>query len=237
MGYLKLSQAKEKYSRINSEGVETGIRKVFDVMINDMTCPVYSISGYEHESGKANGDPTEWWVDLSDNDYERELIPYSDKCFNRICWGVDYKQQNYSKEKWGETRLSGKGVCTISANGKNVYKFSSSDLGYAMGKAQYIIVALMEHPFDFLNPDSENGRKIYYYGLPATIRYSYHPGEIIVVPDFSYIGEPEWWKLYRERSKPIQEKPSEDSYYENEITDYINHGDALWDGMINWFRE
>ena len=251
MSYLKLNQAKEKYS--NYDGREIGIRKIFEVVINNSMCPVYSIEGYEHESGRRNGDPTEWWVDISDpvspNQFgdtetvspnESELVPYSDKCFNRICWGVDYKQKNYSKEKWGETRLNGTGVCNISANGKNVYKFISSDLGHALGKAQYIINALREHPYDFINPDSENGRKIYYHGLPATIRTAYQPGDITVVPDFSYIGEPEWWRLYNERSKLIKDKPDrddEDEEYDNRPVDFINHGDVLWDGMINWFRE
>ena len=115
------------------------------------------------------------------------------------------------------------------------------------------MVNLMEHPYNFLNPEEERGRKIWYYGLPATIEPGYTQGDIKIAPDYSDIEQEEWWDLYKLRSHHVNIKksnPEEENYTEkqdremdedrfNETKEYgvINHGDALWDGMIEWFRK
>jgi hypothetical protein len=133
------------------------------------------------------------------------------------------------------------------ANGKLVYSFYSREIGYGLSKAQSLEVTLLEHPFDFINPEKEVNRKIWYYGLPATIRIGAEPGEIGIVPDYSYMTEIEWWNLLKEKKRKINpgdyKKTDEDEFDEDEFDEdrrfssWINHGDALWDGMISWFRD
>lgn len=267
---LTLEQAKAKFTKINpATGRDYGVRKIFDILIDDKPYAVYDIDGYEHPNGHWNGTPKSWWLDYSeyeftkgydpnderydaddDEDFEpniRELIPYVDKGVNRICWDIRYKQKNYVKYKWDDFDVRNGGNCQIYANGKLIYSFFSRSVEYALSKAQYMMVNLLEHPYNFLNQEENNGRKIWYYGLPATIRVGYEPGNIKIVPDYTDISKETWWKEYYIRKNPIIVQTDKDSLYDkrmddehfSETRDYgeINHGDALWDGMINWFRK
>ena len=249
MGVLTLQQAKEKFG-------EDNIRKIFEIQIYEKMYPVYSIEGYEHNLGKYNGCPDTWWLDYSvyhsDNDDEeptmRELIPYIDKGVHRVCWRVDYEQHNGTKYKWDEWDIRNGGICKIYANGKPVYQFHHRDLGGALAMAQTKIEDMTWHPFNFINPEEENGRKIWYYGLPAKIQLGYEPGEIKIEPDFEYMSSKQWWDELEKRQtnitpKYIDEEDSDDikieKQYFEESKDYgiINHGDAFYDGMIKWFRK
>ena len=246
---LTLEQAKEKYNPC----------KIFDILIRDKPYTVYSIEGYDHEYGKWNGCPTTWWLDYSeytetiddDGDIQEpeinELIPYIDKGVNRICWEVRFKQHNYMKYKWDDWNLRSGGKCDLYANGKLVYSFFSRDMNHALSTAQTMEWKLLEHPYNFLNPEEDHGRKIWYYGLPATIRNtSFNPGEIGIVPDYSYMTESEWWGELKKRKTNITpedyKKTDDDLMYDDNFEEdrrfstWINHGDAFWDGMINWFR-
>lgn len=248
MGVLTLQQAKEKFG-------EDNVRKIFEIQIYEKMYPVYSIDGYEHNLGKYNGCPDTWWLDYSiyhsDDDEEptiRELIPYIDKGVHRICWRVDYEQHNSTKYKWDEWGIRNGGVCKIYANGKPVYKFYYRELEGALAAASNKINEMVEHPFNFINPEEENGRKIWYYGLPAKILLGYEPGEIKIEPDFEYMSSKQWWDELEKRKtnvtpKYIDEEDSDDikiekEYFE-ESKDYgiINHGDVFYDGMIKWFRK
>lgn len=248
---LTLEQAREKYN---------SVRKIFDILIGDRPYSVYSIDGYEHMLGKSNGCPDTWWLDYSvyettiDNrgvlnePHVRELIPYIDKGTHRICWEINYRQFNRMKYKWDEWDIRNGGICKMHANGKLVYSFYSREIGYALSRAQSLEVILLEHPFDFLNQEKENGRKIWYYGLPATIKTSsMNPGEIGIIPDYSYMTDKEWWDALEEKKKKVYPKNhelTEDDKWEKEgfeedrqFSSWINHGDALCDGMIWWFRD
>lgn len=258
MEHLTLTQALEKYE--NTEGAPIQrLHKIFDISIDGKLYPVYSIPGYEHQLGKSNGCPDNWWLDWSD--YEphsdedgdiqepciRELIPYIDLGAHRICWEIRYRQYNTMKYKWDDWDIRNGGKCEMYANGKLVYSFYSREIGYALSRAQSLQTILMEHPFDFLNPERMEGRKIWYYGLPATVRLNgSHPGEIGVVPDYSYIDKKDWWaelKMKKEKITPKDRVKSDDEqldeeyFEENANSPWINHGDALWDGMIGWFRD
>jgi len=262
---LTIKEALEKYGKKKGETVGIPFRKIFDIMIWDELYPVYDIEGYEHEYGKQNGCPTTWWLDHSKADpetgvkEERPLAPYIDKGVHRICWGVNYTQGNTTKHKWGELNLRSSGVCKITANGKDVYTIRNWDLNSALTSAQAIIEKIASHPYNFLDPEKERDRKIWYYNLPATVSPGYEPGEIKIYPDFSYMTPELWWsELGRRKTKvtPInweEIKKDEDAFisgdgnYEvnwerNDLGDYrdfgsINHGDALSDGNIWWFRD
>jgi len=249
MGVLTLQQAKDYFGEHN-------IRKIFDIQIHEKMYPIYSIEGYEHNLGKYNGCPDTWWLDYSvyhsDNDDEeptmRELIPYIDKGVHRVCWKVDYEQHNSTKYKWDEWDIRNGGICKIYANGKPVYKFHYRELKGALAAASNKIDEMIEHPFNFINPEEEVGRKVWYYGLPAKILLGYEPGEIRIEPDYSYMSESEWWRELEKRKtnltpKEVDEEDIDDikiekEYFE-ETKDYgiINHGSVFYDGMINWFRK
>jgi hypothetical protein len=252
MKELTLEQAKQEFG-------EENIRKIFEIQIRDRMYPVYSIEGYEHRLGPDNGCPATWWLDYSiyysEGDDEqpitRELVPYIDIGVHRVCWGVDYQQYNTTKYKWDEWDIRSGGICKITANGKPVYKFHYRDFEGALAFAQVKINEMIEHPFDFINPEKEIGRKIWYYGLPAKILLGYEPGEIRIEPDYSYLTEEEWWTELEHRKTNVhpkkreyiddekeEEERNKERYMETRkfYEGIINHGDALWDKMINWFR-
>jgi hypothetical protein len=260
---LTLEQAKAKFSKVDEKsGRIYGVRKAFDILIDDKPYTVYDINDYEHPNGHWNGTPKTWWLDYSDykpvdeddeeegEDFQpriRELIPYVDKGVHRICWEIRYKQKNTVKYKWDDFDVRNGGSCQIYANGKLIYSFFSRSVDFALAKAQYMMVQLLEHPYNFLEQEDNNGRKIWYYGLPATVKVGYEPGNIRVVPDYTDISPETWWKEYYIRKNPVivqtdsesmeDKRMDDESFAETKDYGEINHGDALWDGMINWFRK
>ena len=262
---LTLSQAFEKYGSVEYKNrVGTPFQKIFEIMIYDELYPVYDIGGYEHDYGKWNGCPTTWWLDYSKVDTqtgereERELVPYIDKGVHRVCWEIHYKQSNTTKHKWDELNIRSSGVLKIMANGKHVYTIRNWDLDSALTSARATIEKMVSSPYDFLNPEKENGRKIWYYNLPATVRNGYEPGEIGIEPDYSYMSPESWWsELERRKTKitpvnweevnkvepSINGSDDEDvDWQRNNLAEYrdygsINHGDAFSDGNIWWFRD
>jgi hypothetical protein len=246
---------KERYTLEQAEEKFGKARKIFEIQIRDRLYPVYSIEGYEHQLGPSNGCPATWWLDYSiyhtEGDDEqptmRELIPYIDRGVHRICWGIDYQQYNTTKYKWDEWDIRNGGICKITANGKPVYKFHYRDLKGALAEATCKIDDMIEHPFDFINPETENGRKIWYHGLPAKILLGFEVGEIRIEPDYSYLSKEDWWNELQKRQtnieKPNQKVNSDDAQLEREhFEEYkeygiINHGSVFYDGMINWFRK
>ena len=136
-------------------------------------------------------------------------------------------------------------------NGKLVYEFGTTGgnrgMQFAMAKVQYMQVVLSEHPYNFFDPQTENGRKICWYGLPATVKVKSHGWEIGIVPDYTAgLSKEEWWKELRRREskytnpddgdKQMDEIEREEER-EYEKDDYINWGDAFSDQHIYWFRK
>ena len=242
------------------------MRKIFDILINDKPYPVYDIENKHHELGKWNNSPTTWWL-LFENDYkdskflnemeeESKLIPYIDRGVHRVCWEINYKQSNHIKYKWDEADIRNSGVCTLKANGRDIYKFHSSDLMYAMARVQTLVGELLSHPYNFLEPEKDDGRKIFFCGLPAFVYRGYEVGEIKIIPDYSKISKKSWWRHYelynsRHEEKSYEEfeddvdegnydmdlESSKDNTNEYYNDDSINWGDALEDGKIWWFRK
>ncbi len=246
------------------------MHKLFDIQINDKLHPVYNIPNKHHKYGEWNGCPTEWWLYRGDldnlssrglltefaNSNSEDFIPYIDKGTHRVCWEINYKQNNSIRHKHDSADIRSHGRCKLIANGKEVYSFPSSDINYAMSKVQQLVCELMQHPYNFLNPEEDNGRKIFFYGLPAFVRTGYEPGEIRIAPDYECISREEWWEKYKfydnnsmsKFSKKVATKfdgYDEDEYDDEDFpprdglnsNDEINWGDALSDGKIWWFRK
>jgi len=219
------------------------MRQLFEVVIRDKKYDVYSIEGKEHQG--YNDMPKTWWLYFTDKVPEGTLppidsdhfVPYSSS-IERSCWDIRFKVVNTHKVKWDEDRFSYHTNCEMWWNGKLIYSFRSGKIEFSMAKAQYLMVALAEHPYNFFEQEKENGRKIWWYNLPAFVKPSdSYPGEIGIIPDYSEIPKEEWWKIYKERSfRPDDDFPSFDREEEGYNSDFINWGDAFSDGHINWFR-
>ena len=234
----------------------TIIRKIFSVYIHNKEYDVYSIDGKEHSG--MNNTPKNWWLyftlrlpegsfpDIND----KKLIPW-DVGIERRLWEIEIKQTNTHKIKWDDDRFSNHITVDMICNKKKIYSFGTFDMGFALSKLQYLQVVLSEHPYNFFEPEKEKGRKIYWWGLPATVspKNSY-PGEIAIIPEYSdELPKKEWWDEYERRTTTYLPKKYKDKWEkeddeifslvneENRYSDYINWGDALSDGNIDWFRE
>lgn len=240
------------------------MRKLFDIHINDKPFPVFSIDGKEHNYGKSNGCPDNWWLDYTKdeegnyleqdgsqllvemNGKERNLIPYIDKGVHRICWEITYKQGNLMKYKWDDYDIRSYGTCIMRANGRDVYKFRHNDLQGAMVHVQHLSEKLLYHPYNFFEPEKDDGKKIYFKSLPAFVRTGYEVGEIRIEPDYSVLPKEKWWKIYNLFDSRAYESADSifsddddrfDDNIEDQMADMINWGDALSDGHIYWYRD
>jgi len=226
-------------------------RKIFDVYIYDKQYGVYDIEGREHEG--LNGEPKTWWLYFSDELPEGLTPPHDSDSFkpfhksiSRRVWEVRIKQQNTAKEKWGDTNFRNHTRVEMWCNGRQVYEFGttggSDGLGYALAKVKYLEVQIGEHVYNFFEPEKERGRKIWFDGMPAIVQPRNPDGwEIRVYPDYStgYTKET-WWAEYAKR-QPKANSTDDAEMDEEELqemirSEYINWGDALSDGHINWFR-
>lgn len=230
------------------------IRKIFTVVIHNKEYDVYDLEKKEHPG--YNDTPKTWWLYYADRLPEGTLPAIDsdswepwNSSITRLLWDVEFRQSNSSKEKWNETRFSNHTRVNMYCNKKLVYAFSTwgNDRGmsYAMAKVQYLQTVICEHPYNFLNPEEMKGRKIYWYGLPATIQPRAVDGwEITVYPDYTTgISKAEWWKELRRRETKIGkidedwDSMQKEDNEEEEYNEYINWGDALSDGHIDWFRQ
>ncbi len=231
-------------------------RQIFTVFIRDQEYDVYSIDEKKHAG--LNGMPETWWIYYSSRLPEGALPPIDSpslKPFNkgiiRSLWDIRIKQHNSSKEKWGDTDFRNSISVEMWCNNKRIYGFVSggSYLSYAFAKVQYLQVQLAEHPYDFFDAKKENGRKIYWYGLPATVKVKSSTWEIGIVPDYTIgLTKEEWWKELKSRKTKLGTAVrDENDDFDDEMDktedksdmndDYINWGDALSDQHIDWFRK
>lgn len=232
------------------------IRRIFDVYVNKNTYGVFDVPEKLHGL-----DGSTWWVYLGKlpegslpDPEDGALEPFC-RSINCAVWEISVRQNTYTKYKWGGINFRASGAVEMKCNGKMVYEFSfgSGDgaLGYAMAKAQMLTVQLAENPgFDFLNPMSNQGRKVHWYGLPAAVRVNpYETWNIGIVPDYTEgLDKAAWWEELKRRKTNLPLPDKTDNFddcfnsHEEEHTseamqdDYINWGDALSDQHINWFR-
>lgn len=229
-------------------------RKIFTVWIHEKPYDVYDIDGKEH--GGWNGEPKTWWLYYSDRMPDGASPPVDSEhwhafhaSINRRVWDIQIKQRNTTKYKWDETQFRNNTWVEMRCNGRLVYDFGTtgndSGLAFAMAKVQYLMVHMSEHPYNFFEPEKENGRKIYWKGLPATIRVKGNTWEVMIIPDYTcgYTRE-QWWKELENRESKLPPKRDDDfdeidkeDKQEAMRDDAINWGDALSDQYIDWFRK
>ena len=179
-------------------------RKIFTVIIHKKEYDVFDIDGKEHAG--YNDTPKTWWRYYSDR-LPDGLLPPSDSphfepmhsSIERRLWDLKFTQKTSTKEKWGKTQFRSSTWCEMRCNNKLVYAFGttggSRGMDFAMGKVKYLQVVLSEHCYNFFEPEKENGRKICWYGLPATVRVKSDTWEISIIPDYTAgLNEEEWWK-------------------------------------------
>lgn len=229
--------------------------KVFTVIIHNKEYDVWDIQEKKHHG--LNNTIDTWWLYYSDR-LPEEVTPPIDSdhwepyCvgINRRCWDIRFRQHNTSKLKWDEHDFRNVTIVDMYCNNKLVYQFSTtgndSGLAFAMNKVGYLKTMLSEHCYDFFNTDKMKGRKIWWYGLPATIQpRESETWEIKVYPDYSAgLTKEEWWKEYKHRKTKLNAKPDPDwdeviaqDDRDDEHSGYINWGDAFEDGHIDWFRD
>lgn len=231
-------------------------RKIFTILIRDREYDVYDIPGKEKDEG--NGEPATWWLYYADRLPEGTLPPIDSDNWHhwhasiqRHCWEIKFKQTNSTKVKWDDLHFRSHTHVEMWCNGKLFYSFGTtgtdSGLSFAMAKVQYLQTALSEHCFNFYDPHSENGRKIFWYGLPALVKVwrENEPWEIGIIPDYTAgLNKQEWWREYNRRKANIGAEKYDDmadiereNDTEAEQEDFINWGDAFSDQHINWFRK
>ena len=225
-------------------------QRQFQILIGDHPFWVYKIdlndpSRNDEEEYFRNlyinyGDP-EQADDLAIN--SKNLVEYRQKS-HRFLFGINITQSTSSKSKWGSERISTRTKCEITINKKKIYELSTNfsemqGVNYLFAKAQTIIEEIFEHPFftpDPTNTMVNNGREIFYYGMPAIIEvHEYAPWEITIIPDLRNTNFQSWWDQLdlNTRSRPFYEPGYWDEY---KTMGKINHGEALYDYMINWHR-
>lgn len=229
------------------------MRKIFQVFIMDKEYDVYDIDNKKHEG--YNGVSKTWWIYYSDR-LPDELLPSIDSEYlipyhvsiSRLVWDIRFTQRVTTKEKWNRTQFNNNTKCEMWCNGKLIYSFNTiggeEGMNFAIAKAQYLQQTLFEHPFNFLNPDKEQSREIWFYGLPATINLGSENAkwEIQIIPDYSTgVSKEQWWKEFKHITTNLNEikKENDIDIFEDEYIsqDYINWGSALEDSHINWFRK
>jgi hypothetical protein len=160
---------------------------LFHVVIDKRLCEVYEREE-THKFGEWNGKPNNWWVKwinhFDDNGTEEiDWIPWVDCCTNRLSWEITISIGNRLVYK-NDYDIRCSGSVLIKCNTKPVYWFGASNIEYAFARAQYLIHVMNEHPFSFVNPESEIGRKIWYHNQPGIVSgLSLDSGDIYIKHD------------------------------------------------------
>lgn len=200
-------------------------RPLFKTLIRDKVQWIYDRPGIEHELGKMNDCPSTWWLAHA-SESELTWIPWIDKGANRPCWEINVKQDNYIKYKWEEHDIRSKTSIVMKCNGQIVYEFGCNDIAYGMSKAQFKMIEMMEHPFNFMDPESEIGRRIWYKGQAAVIeRLLLDQGCIIM----GYRGTGAGFDM----SEPWHDE----DFCSDDWMGEMSVKDDIFSGSIWWFRD
>jgi len=142
---------------------------VFKTVVNDRIQEVWR-RNESHPQGEINNRDSHLWLRQTFEDTDDvDWVPWIGIGTNRPCFEIKLVQGNRTKCKWGETRINGTGWAEIFCNKTKVYEYGFRDIEYGLARAQVLISDMTEHPFNFMDPESEIGRKIRYYEQPAVI--------------------------------------------------------------------
>ena len=211
---------------------ELEIRKIdWDLEFDGNPYDIYAIEGHCHTIGGKYGNNDYYCCYEGDEPCYDNLVAFNGSA---PIWGIEYKQKNSYRNKWGETSIQFHGTCTITRNGKAFYSIGARDMEYGLAKAQVLLTEIHEHPiaFHYRNWREEViNREIYYCNQPAIITEIYESleGEICVkiVPDKKHIeslSKPPWMK-----------EDHEIEYYEEAYKDWVK--DDILTNNIYWYRE
>ncbi len=211
---------------------ELDIRKLgWDLEFDNKPYNVYGISHYCHTIGGKYGNNDYYCCPAGEKPYYDNLMAFDGKA---PIWGVEYKQKNSYRVKWGEVSVQFRGTCTITRNGKAFYSFGAREMEYGLSRAQVLLVEIQEHPIQFHNRNWREeaiNREIYYCNQPAIITEISESlgGEICVkiVPDKNFINifsKPPWMK-----------EDHELEYYEEAYRGGVK--DDILTNNIYWYRE
>lgn len=155
----------------------------WDLEVRGEPYDVYRIEGFNHTLGGKWGENCYWACPAGENPTYENLIQFGGSA---PTWGVTFDEVNYTKTKWDETEIRNNGVCWITRNGKKFYSVMGRDMNYALSKAQYFIVKLLEECPLYLNDrnwkEQAVGRKVWYQNQPAIIERVTSKNELWIVP-------------------------------------------------------
>lgn len=143
----------------------------WDVVFRGIPYYVARIEGYIHTIGGKWGNNDYWcWPRDEEPSYENIIEFNSDHV---VCWGINYSESFYQKNKWDESSLEGTSGAMITRNGQDFY-FVNGTMDYSINKAKLLITKLNEGMainFNSINYVKEIvNREILYKGIPAIIR-------------------------------------------------------------------
>jgi hypothetical protein len=200
-------------------------RKIFKTVINNLPMWVYHRKEHTHNLGKWNNCPDDWWLAFKRDKKHFQWIPWIDIGANRPCWEVKINEGNYLKYKYDETSIHRGCTAEIFCNKQKVYEFIAGNFEYSVVKVHNLINKMQEYPFNFMNPDEEIGRRIWYYGQPAIIESLLLDQGCIMI---KYVGIGSGFDL----SRPWETEAHEISEWHGE--ERIK--DDIFSPNIYWFR-
>ncbi len=179
---------------------------ITEVLIRGNKYELWQLNDREpHDTGTLNGESGLLWVKES-SDYDnlfgefeekKDWIPWLDGSGNRDCWEIHIKDGNSMKFTHTNYRIDKHTSANISINGKHVYEISGREFDWCYNKARSIIYELKGLIYvigiNLKDTNKEIGRKIYYKGLPSTIKQIYINGTMDITPDYTDIEKDTWW--------------------------------------------
>lgn len=240
-------KAKEVLDKYSGPGK---CRPVFGVPLTEDRLPDYTVFDIpERVHTEHGGKSKSWWLyakhyggeDLDALD-ENYLVPW------RLALPVPIfttpVRQTQIPDKVLGTRTGY--VCDVYYNGGVIYSADGHVEENMYPKpwkvVEHLLPKLFDHEFNCLNPWANNGRKVLWIGLPATIRVNdLKPWLVDLVPDTTETSEEEWWAIlevklqkYGDRGYPRMDLRSDNlviyrnNGYVGQLDIYRQDSDIMW---------
>lgn len=200
-------------------------RKLWKIQnYNGEMLQVWNIPSKPHNMGIWNDmtSPT-YWIEM-----EGELHPALLRDISPYSFEMTVKEYNRVriKQKWGSNSCMANMAYegTLKLNGRVVYKENYNSRELLVAEMERLRVLITEHPFNFLEPDSEIGRKVWWKRQPAIVE-SIYENNVILKLDTTATN-----KKYFDSSI----YPNDPDYYD-EQEDSVK--DSIFSTNIWWFRD